>query len=260
MALARATTHTTAADGTFSAAGATAWNLAHTMAITGAVSGGVPFFSSTTAEGTSALLSANAVVLGGGAGAAPLTSSKLSEGSAAGQGLIVAAGTAASAVSALALTQTRNFNTSATDYFSLSFIETSIHGSDRAFAIFGGAAGTTFQFGLRSDGVGTMYVDTKFGYYIGDGVDGYFTSAGPKIRSDAAILWANSGNANTGTDTVVSRMAAGVVGIGLTASGQNTGAIDATLYKAAGTAGVANFGPSIVTSITVKGGIITAIS
>lgn len=33
-----------------------------------------------------------------------------------------------------------------------------------------------------------------------------------------------------------------------------------TGYAAGGTAGVATFGPSVVTSITVKGGIITAIS
>ena len=39
--------------------------------LTVGVSGGVPFFSSTSAMGTSALLTANGVVLGGGAGTAP---------------------------------------------------------------------------------------------------------------------------------------------------------------------------------------------
>lgn len=39
------------------------------------------------------------------------------------------------------------------------------------------------------------------------------------------------------------------------------GALDVTgVYKAGGTSGVASFGPSVVTSITVKNGIITAIS
>lgn len=40
---------------------------------TSAVSGGIPFFSSTSVMGTSALLTANAIVLGGGVGAAPAT-------------------------------------------------------------------------------------------------------------------------------------------------------------------------------------------
>jgi len=38
------------------------------------------------------------------------------------------------------------------------------------------------------------------------------------------------------------------------------GAIDATLYKQAGTSGVVTFGPAAVASITIKGGIVTAIS
>ncbi len=42
-----------------------------------AVSGGIPFFSSTTAEGTSALLAAGGVMIGGGAGVAPFTDAGL---------------------------------------------------------------------------------------------------------------------------------------------------------------------------------------
>ncbi len=73
MALATSVTHSTAADGTFSATGATAWNAGHTVGVTGVVSGGIRYGTSTTAEDYSALLAANAVVLGGGAGAAPFT-------------------------------------------------------------------------------------------------------------------------------------------------------------------------------------------
>ena len=73
MALARSTTHTQAADGTFSADGATYWNAVHTNAITGAVNGGIPYFDSTTTEATSALLAQYSPILGGGAGAAPYT-------------------------------------------------------------------------------------------------------------------------------------------------------------------------------------------
>lgn len=51
------------------------WNEPHDVA--DAVSGGIPFFSSTTAEGTSALLASGGLVIGGGAGAAPFTDSGL---------------------------------------------------------------------------------------------------------------------------------------------------------------------------------------
>ena len=67
MALSRG--HSTAADGTFSAGGAIAWDAAH--AVSGVTSGGIPYFSSTTAEASSGLLTASAILLGGGAGAAP---------------------------------------------------------------------------------------------------------------------------------------------------------------------------------------------
>lgn len=47
------------------------WNAAHSLS--GAVSGGIPFFDSTTTENTSALLVANQLMLGGGAATAPAT-------------------------------------------------------------------------------------------------------------------------------------------------------------------------------------------
>lgn len=47
------------------------WNAGHSLS--GAVSGGIPYFDSTTSEATSALLAANQPMLGGGAGAPPST-------------------------------------------------------------------------------------------------------------------------------------------------------------------------------------------
>lgn len=55
-------------------------------------------------------------------------------------------------------------------------------------------------------------------------------------------------------------VAQGVWTAGATGGDQGADTINATTYYAGGTAGVASFGPSAVTSITVKGGIITAIS
>lgn len=53
------------------------WNATHTAALSGAISGGIPYFDSTTTEATSALLAANGVIIGGGAGAAPFTNGNL---------------------------------------------------------------------------------------------------------------------------------------------------------------------------------------
>ena len=47
------------------------WNADHTFA--GATSGGIPYFSSASVMGSSAILTASALVLGGGAGSAPST-------------------------------------------------------------------------------------------------------------------------------------------------------------------------------------------
>lgn len=79
MAFARTVAHATASDTTFSAAGAAAWNgtAAHTPAVSGATSGGIPYFDSATSEASSGVLTAGRVVLGGGAGAAPNDDSNL---------------------------------------------------------------------------------------------------------------------------------------------------------------------------------------
>lgn len=47
------------------------WNAGH--ALSGATSGGIPYFSSATTEDTSALLASDGIMVGGGAGAAPTT-------------------------------------------------------------------------------------------------------------------------------------------------------------------------------------------
>jgi hypothetical protein len=60
------------------------------------------------------------------------------------------------------------------------------------------------------------------------------------------------------SDVGLARIAAAV--LKATDGSSGYGSIDAAGYKTAGVAGVTTFGPAAVTSITVKGGIITAIS
>lgn len=61
----------------------------------------------------------------------------------AGQGALITAGTAASAVSALSITQTWNYNTAAITAILHTFTDTSSHANTLAEGIYGGAAGTT---------------------------------------------------------------------------------------------------------------------
>lgn len=81
------------------------------------------------------------------------SSVKFTQDGTAGAGPSITAGTAASAVSALSVTQTRNFSSSATDYLSAAFTETSVHASDNYLALYGGAGGVTLKFNIKSSGV-----------------------------------------------------------------------------------------------------------
>ena len=67
---------------------------AYPVTVTGGVSGGIPYFNSTTQESASALLAANGIVVGGGAGAAPSTSANLTYSTSGSNGTLAVGGTA----------------------------------------------------------------------------------------------------------------------------------------------------------------------
>lgn len=236
-----------------------------TGAVSDATSGGIPYFSSATTEASSALLAANAVVLGGGAGAAPLTSSKLSEGSAAGAGLSIVAGTATTDVNALSITQTWNNAGVTFKGVRIVITETARTYGSAPFQVLGGAAGTTnLLFTDVAGGAGTWSGSFRVGstpptgaFTMGMGV----AASSDFITVSGGVYSFSSSTTNAGTaaDTWLNRAAANVVGSG-TAAGNTLGSFRGKYQSSDGTAGVASFGPSVVTSITVKDGIITAIS
>ncbi len=86
-------------------------------------------------------------------------------------------------------------------------------------------------------------------------------SRGIRLESGGAGVMFNSTAVTIpGTaDTNMSRVSPGVMGFGTGAAGSVAGTVSAAAYISGGSAGV-DFGPSVVTSITVKKGIITAIS
>lgn len=84
----------------FVSGGGAGGSTAFPVTVTGGVSGAVPCFTSTTTESAGTLLTANAVVLGGGAGVCPLTSAnlnlsgaQLNIGAAGAQGILGLVGT-----------------------------------------------------------------------------------------------------------------------------------------------------------------------
>jgi hypothetical protein len=172
-------------------------------------------------------------------------------GGTAGKGLTITAGTAASAVSALSITQTWNFNTSAIQGVDWTFTDTSSHASTNAFRIRGGASGTTDLltlskagalaavavnagtggFSVAGDVSGGLKMSGWFGLVSGsDG--GISLSQGSGHR----ITWASStaSAAGTNVDTGLSRVSAGVLGVGTGAAGSTAGSLSLTNLTASG--------------------------
>jgi hypothetical protein len=188
------------------------------------------------------------------------SSANLTFGPTAGQGITLNAGTATTAVSPLALTQTWNAAGTTFPGLTLTITDIASAAGSLALQILGGAAGTTNLFSLsRLGAIVTPSTVTAVGFYLGNGSAGWYVSNRFTFGPTGIFGWGLTNGYDT-PDTCISRLAAGVIGIGTGATGSVAGTLDATLYRAAGTAGVATFGPSAVTSITVKGGIITAIS
>ena len=125
----------TAADASFSAAGASAWNAGYGVA--GATAGGVVYCPTATTETTSSGLTFNA-------------------SGAAGEGLAIAAGTAASAVSALTISGTVNYNAAALNFIDITMTDTSSHANTNALRIRGGVSGTTDLLTLSKGGAATF--------------------------------------------------------------------------------------------------------
>lgn len=267
MAFSRTVAHATSADGTFSSAGATAWNgtSAHTPAVAGATSGGIPYFDSTTSEASSGLLAANALLIGGGAGAAPFTSSSLTWGPTAGQGFTAALGTATTDVGNR-YTQTWNAAGVAFTYEKHVITDTASAAGSLALQYLGGAAGTTNLFNIGKLGdvnlilsslsgsagaltaralqaygsaeisvFQTTTYNRQAGLITSTGLGGFVAGLG--LATGSVISWDD--NANLGAGTVrsgISQISNGILGIGTGAAGSFAGGLkltDLTINRAA---------------------------
>lgn len=141
----------------------------------------------TTTSNYGLRMSANSTELGGPTGVfvqlAPFNTVKLRTISTAGYGVDITAGTAASAVNALNITQTRNFSGSATDYIKAAFTLTSTHASDKILNLYAGAGGATSVFsvdtvgGLIASGAATVSGAFSPGSWTSTTGTGYMSSS-----------------------------------------------------------------------------------
>ena len=268
-----------------------------TESVSGATSGGIPYFSSATSEACSALLAQYGVVIGGGAGAAPATNSGLTfGGAAAGTGLAIAAGTATTDVAAGSWSTTwNNAAVTFTGAYRYSVTDQAANagsGSGSIHSIWqGGPAGATTIMSLGKNGslnisgsLGGVNIPQSnpsvAGYMINSGASSwgmwqqfnstaYFgvnfaaklamDAAGIYVLSNGRFNFSSSTSDPYATQSNFNQISAGVIGVGTTAA-NSLGSIRGKYQSSDGTAGVASFGPSAVASITVKDGIITAIS
>ena len=229
--------HATASDGTFSAAGATAWNGtgAHsvagsgTLSVVDATSGGVPYFSSTTAIGTSALLASGGVVIGGGAGAAPSTTN-------------------------ITVTSSGNIlNVPGNASQTVPVIMAKDNPSNP----------TGINFGTVTFAVGIVSNSTLAADFTSVFATTYVATGAPNmaVRSGGIYAWSNdASNPHQTKDTSLSRISAGVIGAGTGAQGEVDGTFRGLYQSSDGTAG-ATAGPfTVITSIEVKNGLVVTLT
>ena len=230
------------------------WNDTHTLTgtasvaqggtgLTAGTSGGIPYYSSTSAMTSSALLAAGGLVLGGGAGVAPATVANVAYDSTTKR-LTIGTGS----------------------------------GTDQGIVIgYGGATGQSYIWTTRAAPDATNYLIGDNGGQTDLNTEGVFRfnfdGTTELVRINTTSLSVGSGyiigfSSDTtpygAKDAAFSRVSAGVIGVGTGAAASVAGSLSMNNCKAVsytvGTTAGASFGPGAVASITVVNGIITAIS
>lgn len=227
-----------AADPTFQTcpAGATAFP----VTVSGGVSGGIPYFSSTTVESASPILNTNILVKGGGAGAAPTNSSISDNGTAVTtpEGVVLSG---ASGAATTISTTTSNASLFLTPNGTGSVVLPNGTATNPSFSF---AASASFGFYSASA--------TNIGLGIGAAHDSHnFTTGGlTRILSGGAFCFSSSAvDATTACDTGVSRSAAAVVAMGNGTAGDTTARVKAAAYMSVGTTFTTNAGCSETTLV-----------
>lgn len=255
-----------AAEGSFSPAGAAAWN--GSPAWSGLTAGQILFPNSATTLTDSA---------------------NFTFGPAAGQGLFVGAGTATTDVNALSLTQTWNAAGVTFTHEKHVITDTASAAGSLALQYLGGAAGATNLLSLSKAGNivagGDITLGSPFVRFASTSIAIQAANAGLVLIDSSGnqsmalsytvgqittvsggfIGFTNSATVGySGTDTAISRVSPGLIGIGTGAAGSVAGSASMNNCKAVsytvGSTNGASFGPGLPTSITIVNGIVTAAS
>ena len=228
------------------------WNAA--LVVAGADVGGIPYCPTATTIATSANLTFDGTTL---------STTRLG----------VAAGTLTTDVQIANFSATWNAAGVTFEGLRVTITDTASAAASIAMQILGGASGATNL--LSVDKLGASRSES---FYATGGTFGcrtstatlsavYMFDAGSSVgligftsNTASGVFWANSSNdAGQAKDTGLTRVSAGVVGVGTGGAASVAGTISAAAYVVGGAAG-ADFGPGLPTSITVVKGIITAIS
>lgn len=193
--------------------------------------------------------------------------STLSINSTAGQGPSVAAGTATTDVAAFSVVRTNN-NAAVATGVKFAFTDTTSAAGFLPFQVLGGAsatanllkvpkaggvlvpAGSSGSPTIGWDGGGRgIYMGNSGLVFVTDAGNPYFapeaSALGVQVPSGGIYGFSSTTSAAAAPDVVVSRIAAGVAGVGLTASGQVTGTFAATNYRVASKAVILGTAPTI---------------
>jgi len=190
---------------------------------------------------------AGSILFAGAGGVLTQDNANLKWGPAAGQGLTLNAGTATTAVSPLSISQTWNAAGTTFPGFKLMITDTASAAGSLAFQILGGASGTTVLAQLRKDG--SLYGGV--GFATNASLEAYHSVAAALARTvslrnmligiDATgISWAasygiwwsstatGSGDCFSNRDSGISRISAGLLGIGSGSAGSFAGSLRLT--------------------------------
>lgn len=122
----------------------------------------------------------------------------------------------------------------------------------------GNASNPGFSFTGQSN-TGFFLDSTAIGVSSNGNYVATFNSAALSLASSTVLGWV-SGSLNAASDTGLSRISAGVIGIGTGAAGSAAGTLNAAGYQAGGTAGVTAGSFTAITAITSKAGIVTQLT
>ncbi len=254
--------HSTAADSTFSAAGAAAWAASHPVSVAGADVGGIPYAPTATS-----LVTNSAFTFDGTTGLAvtlPISGLTLTLTGSAGVAGVFAGGTATTNVQCITASQT--WNNAGVNFIGYQYkvTDTASGGGSLHSKWLGGAAGSTVLMSL--DNLGGLVTAT--GYTAGGAISSAtfsitghlaMNTAGVRIASGDIYGASSAADNSTASDVAWSRTGAGEFSCGNGTAGNTTGTVRAAAYKVGSTAG-ASFGPGMPTSVTFVNGILTAAS